>query len=197
MFIEALKDDIQQVRLNELSGKYVHQRLIRAPVRGARLVDVLTFGVPILYFAPKLIWTEPPQLEVINIVDVILSVCLLAAAVLRKVLHWDEAIQGHRSAISKNTRTANQAQELLSDEHATDDAAKWFLRLAKEPDPEEDRLLENVCDKLMHQAYRSALKEFAPSSAEARCQVCGSSIWHHKSGPCQACGGTPAQEEGG
>lgn len=191
MISAALKADVCQVRLNELCGKHVHQVGIRWPRRGTQLVDVLTFVVPILYFAPKVIWTDPTSAPVINAIDVVLSVLLLGAAALRKTLGWDETVQARRNCISQNLRTANQALELLQDDNALDEAAKWFLRRAKEPNPEESRLLEEVDDALRQKSYRAALKEFEPAAKVAPCLVCNASAWHFTPGSCQVCGGTP------
>jgi len=195
MVSPALMDDLSQVRLDELSAKFIHQRLLRVPQWGVRIVDILTLIVPILYMAPKLIWTDQQALAVIGVIDTIMFVVLLASAITRKAFGWDDYLQGHRTAVTKNIRTSNQALELLTDRNASDDAARWFLRLAKEPDAAEERLLEGATSSQKQAAYRQALKEFFPASAEAKCQVCGASVWHHIKGTCQACGGS--SPEGG
>lgn len=193
MLDEELVRDLSQIRLDEMSAKYAHQELLKNPQKGARAVDILTLVIPVLFFAPKLIWKTQPALQIIGYVDIVLFVLLLGIAILRKVLNWDELLRDHRVCISKNTRLANQARELMVDENATNEAARWFIRLAKEPDDMEQRLFEELKVEDRQKAYRLALREYFPARADAVCQVCGASVWVLRPGECEACGGTPPE----
>jgi len=189
MITDSLKKDLQQVRLNGLCAKYIHRRLLTIPSWGKLAVDIITFAVPIVILAPKLILKDPSYQTTIEAGDVIITILLFILSAASKTLNWENLITSHRGLISKNIRISNQALELLTDEKTNDEAVTWFLRLAKEPDTEEEALFEDVSKKLKQEAYREALKEYAPSSPEANCQVCGMSVWKYEPGNCIACGG--------
>lgn len=189
MITDSLKKDLQQVRLNGLCAKHIHRKLLAVPWWGKLFVDITTFLVPIIFFAPKMIWNQPEYQKMLSTSDILITVALLVLSATSKTLDWEGLLTSHRSLISKNIRMSNQALELLIDDNATDEAAKWFLRLAKEPDLEEQTLFEGVKDKMKQKAYRESLKEYSPSNADATCQVCGMSVWKYEPGNCSACGG--------
>jgi mobilome CxxCx(11)CxxC protein len=183
---------LKQIRMDELCGKYAHLARYNRLRRWGTVVDGLAIIVPILYFAPRLLAAGSPEEKVVQAIDTLLSVVLLALTVLKLLLRWDDEKQAHLTCIEKNSRLAAEASSLLVDANATEGSAAGFIRSASAPDRAETELLAGVDAEQKRRCYREGLKEFTPGSRDAHCPVCRASVFVFKPGECQVCGNSAA-----
>jgi mobilome CxxCx(11)CxxC protein len=184
---EPTRAAVFQARMDELAGKYAHQKLVRFPRVSTRLAEILCIAIPIAYYAPK------------SMVDkylggegaaAILAVILLLISIIRQVSRWDDNLVSHRVLMAKAHRAANRALEILNDPNVTEEEAQEFLRSSADQSIEEIALFEQITPKIKQYAYREALKQIIPSKIDhAICANCSNSVWNFKKGNCQLCGG--------
>lgn len=178
---------VQQARMNELSGKHAHSKLLKKPLFITKFSEILCIAIPIVYFLPSEIVTSYLGGQRVGAV---LAVLLLIVSIVRHIFRWDDNLVGHRTYMAKNHRSASRALEILTDQNATEEEALEYLRGQSDSTIEEMSLFEGIPEKVQQYAYRMALKEFSPAQISyAICANCKKSVWSFKKGSCQLCGG--------
>lgn len=181
------RNAVNQARMNELSGKYAHLKLVKFPRIATRVSEILCIIIPILYFSPKSMVDNYLGGEFLS---AILSIILLILSVVRHICRWDDNLISHRILIAKSVRSANRALEILNSQTATEEEAQEFLRSSADQSVEEISLFEGIDIETKQYAYREALKEIIPSQTNhAACPMCNQSVWKFVKGNCQLCGG--------
>lgn len=198
MFSQGIHNQLRQIRTDELCGAKVHLCRRNKLVPLSRLVDILAVIVPVLYFAPKILAGQSADAaKVVQGIDTVLTVALLAAVIAKFIMRIDDRVQAHLTHAAESTQKANEALRLLMDGAATDETAMQFISYAKAPNRNDMDLLADATTAEKQEAYRAALQEFMPGTQDAVCTVCGASPWKYKAGACQICGGTPTNDREG
>jgi len=184
--------EIRQKKLDALAAKYLHQKRL-ARLNGLnKFVDALAVIVPILYFSARYLAKGTNASEIVEPIWEVLGAILLASGALKLIYGWQEKAEQHSELIAENISLAGQADNLLSNiQNTSPDSIRWFLLLAEETDKKDAKALGIPKEKDRQAAYREALKEFSPQSAETVCLQCGASPWNYTPGSCQLCGNTP------
>lgn len=183
----ATRNSVAQARMNELSGKYAHSRLLKAPRLFTKISEALCIVIPIIYFLPSDLTKNYMGGDK---AAAVLSVLLLVLSVVRNILRWDDNLINHRTFMAKSFRLANRASEILHNPNSTEEEAQEYLRSHADQSTEEMSLLENMPNDIKKYSYREALKEFFPGQIQhAVCSNCKRSVWDFKKGKCQLCGG--------
>lgn len=185
-------DIIRQRRMDALTTKYLHGRILALLNRRNLLVDILALGVPILYFPIRYLAKGYPIGSIVEIFWEIFAAILIFLAFLKIILRWQDQAERHSKLIGENISLASQADQLmLNYATASSDSVQWFITLADNLEKTDRELLGQPKTKDRQWAYREALKEFTPSSTEP-CPECGATPWNFTPGSCQLCGNTPS-----
>lgn len=182
---------LTQARLNALTAKSFHALSLKKTTKFNYALLILTFVIPIFYFIPTYTTKGGPYETVTNTLGFILNIFLLIIAALYLILKIDEKLATHKKLMEENIYVANECQELLNENHATEEIS-WFFRYISKVDA--DDTLTNPeweNEKFRQKLYREALKELHPGDATVKCPICGASPFIFIPGSCQSCGNTP------
>jgi mobilome CxxCx(11)CxxC protein len=193
MLDSSTRERIEQEQLNCLCAKHLHVRALEKLNRQIRSVDALALIVPVLYFPLRYLSKGTTYSFRIEAAWEILAACLIAAAILKFVMQWQERFKNHGRLLGENISLARQASSLLDDNTATPESAGFFLDLAGKAETADRELIGEPRKKNKQFAYREALKE--QGGASALCGACHSSPWNFIQGSCEACGNTPARRK--
>ena len=187
--LQTTRDRILQAQVDALCGKTIHARRLSRLRTLSAVIDILVIVVPVLFFAPRLLANSPHIQGAVDIVNVILSVSLLALGIVKQIGRWEDKVRTHSKYLSENIVIKNEADRLLRQPTTTEHDGGAFLRLVEAVEKPDSEVLADVKPTEKQFAYREALKELVPESP--RCPQCDANPWMYKAGPCQMCGGTP------
>jgi mobilome CxxCx(11)CxxC protein len=185
--------EIEQIRLDNLAAKYLHQKKIATLNNLNQFVDALALLVPVLYFPMRYEAKDTCWQSGVEKSWEFLAALLLAFTIWRLIRKWQDSAQAASRYMGVNITIASEAARLL---RATDSVSPaevdMFRRLADQSEHDDRQSLASVQDKDKQTAYHEALKEFAPGG-DTRCFKCNASPWEYRPGTCQICGNTPGR----
>jgi mobilome CxxCx(11)CxxC protein len=185
---------INQKRLDALAVKYVHEQRLSKLRRLNRIADILAFGVPAAYYPVRLAAKGTPLGLYAEGLWTLALAALAFLSAQKMVSRWQDNAERHSRLIGENISLATQADSFLArPELLSPDATQAFFNQADLIERQDRDALGPVPRDQKQHAFREALKESAPSSADVKCPVCNASPWQFKAGTCDACGNTPVE----
>lgn len=190
-----LEEKISQQKINALCAKCLHERRLVKLKKLNRLVDILAFGVPTAYFPVRFLAKGTTYGPYIEGAWAVVAGILATISVVKMISRWQDSAERHSKLMGENISLVTQADYLLnSPDTLTPDKAQLFFLLSDNLEKLDRDALGLVKSEEKQNAYREALKESVPNSADIKCPVCKASPWHFKPGLCQTCGNTPVSE---
>jgi mobilome CxxCx(11)CxxC protein len=196
MIDDATIGTIRQKRFDSLAAKHLHVKRRDRLNWWSRLADFLALGVPISYFAFRLIARGTSWQWLAEISWEILATALLVLVALKMNYRWEETAQIHSKLLGENISLARQADGLLTGADVSP-SVQLFLSLADRSEKEDRDSLGEPQEKDQQFAYRKALKESGGTTVV--CPICHLSPWRFARaypwkfarGSCQLCGNKP------
>jgi mobilome CxxCx(11)CxxC protein len=181
----TMNTKIEQTKLNALSAKILHRKS-KARLEGLNnFFLILTVIVPILFIIALYVSKGTSYENIINVISFILSILLIAVAVLSLIWGVSDKIVVHKLGMKNNIYIANECDNVAQ---SSEEELTWFFRYVSEMDIQDSDTFSKISDEARKTTYREALKEFEPGNYEVLCPICKSSPWRYKKGDCQLCG---------
>jgi len=184
---------IQQYKLDALCAILLHEKWLDQLTVRSKFLDFLTIAVPILYVVPRFAAKGTEAHMWVELVWEVIAALLLALAVWKVAMSWDERAKKHFHLMRRNQALRTEADQLLSNvKRVSLDRLIVFLEKARELEVDDSEMLTGFSKTEEQRIYREALRQDNPGAKEVLCPHCQSpTIVHFKSGSCPRCGGTP------
>lgn len=191
-----LEEKIRQQKINALCAKCLHEQRLAALKKLNRFADILAFGVPAAYFPVRFLAKGTEYGIYVEGLWAIVAGLLAVVSIIKLVSKWQDNAERHSKLMGENISLVTQADYLLANpDTLTAEKAQFFFLLADSLEKGDREALGLVKPEAKQYAYREALKESVPNSADIVCPVCQTSPWRFTSGSCQTCGNTPSPEQ--
>lgn len=123
----TLDNQLQQIRMNALAAKYLHQVRLNTLRRCITAVDVIAMIVPISFFPIRYLLKGSVIGAYAEIVWEVLASLLFALSLLRIILKWQESAEKHNELLARNISLANDAEQMLDGgQIASSEDVKYF-----------------------------------------------------------------------
>ena len=174
----------QQIKLNAITAKLLHAKAKAKWEFWNNLLQLLTVVVPILLIIALFVAKGSAYEALVNTISFILSIVLIALAVVALIYQFGDRIVLHKIGVKNNIYVDNECDEIAK---STADNS-WFYRYVAEIDTQDKDAFPNVPDETRKSMYRQAIKEFEPGDYTVVCPMCKKSPWQYQKGDCQLCG---------